>query len=262
LKMAGAAGLALLTGCKAGGSSGPSLTPRPSLYPTDTSTATEGPTRTIQPRPAATEQPFITEAPETEGVLLAFPPRFISEEEIPPDYQRELTQEEIIRLFDSEGNVVDFGYYGEWRPYEEEGLSHPNYNLTHLFVSGYSRGVFQDLRNGHFWVVLEIPLNNGRQIMLANVPNQTDNFTNLRAIPDSRNIDESRRALHSWAELAVALGRPEAIGNQFIWGFQIEPENDMAGRFAESIRMGRAIDLNFDQIVGTSFAWIDENLFG
>ena len=262
LKLAGAAGLALLAGCKAGSSSGPTLTPQPSLYPIKTSAATEGPTRTIQPRPVATEQPFITETPKTGGIRLAFPPHFISEDEIPSDYQRELTQEEIIRLYDSEGNVVDFGYYGQWRPYEQEGQGHPNYYLTHLFVSGFSRGVFQDLRNGHFWVVLEIPLDSGRQIMLANVPNQTDNFTNLRAVPDSRNIEESRRALHSWADVAAALGKPQAIGNQLIWGFQIEPENDMAGRFAESIRMGIAIDLNFDQIVGTSFAWIDESLFG
>ena len=262
MKLVSAAGLALLTGCRAGRSAYPSPTPWPSLHPTNTSTATEGPTRTIQPRPMATEQPFITETPETGGVQLAFPPHFISEDEIPSDYERELMEEEIVRLYDSEGNVVDFGYYGEWRPYEEEGPDHANYNLTHLFVSGFSRGVFQDSQNGHFWVVLEIPLSNGRQIMLANVPNQTDNFTNLRAIPDSRNIDESRRVMHSWAEVAAALGKPQAIGNQLIWGFQIDPENDVTRRFAQAMQLGRAIELNFDEIVGTSFAWIDESLFG
>ena len=238
------------------------------LVPTETPQPTQPPTNTLRPRPTGTASPtsgptqpdLATETLAAPAIGLAFDHRFISEGDIPPGYQEELRPEDIRRLYDSSGSPIEFGVYEEHGPNEEELSDNTIYQLRQVYVSAYPRGVFQDRVQGHYWVVMEIPYETQRQIFVIAIPNQTDTFQHVYLIPESRNIEERRRQPHSWIELAHAVSRPQAIGNQVIWGFRVDTDARREQEFVQALKERRTV--SSDIFLTTNSASLDGTLFG
>jgi hypothetical protein len=261
LQAIGMALLSLAASCKPLSFLVPTETSQPTELP-PTNTLESSPTGTASSRVSPTQPDLATETLTPAAVGLAFDHRFMTEAEIPPGYQNELRVEAIERLYDSSGSPIEFGIYQERGLNGEELSDDTIYQPRQVYLSAYPRGGFQDRRvqGRHYWVLMEIPYGAQRQVFTVAIPNQTDVYHNIYSIPQSRSIEEARRDPHTWIELAGALSRLEAIGNQAILGVRVNPEEVREQEFIQAIKEGRAV--TSDIFLTVNSAWLDGSLFG
>ena len=206
-----------------------------------------------------------------EWVIYDRPTEFVAStdliEQIPDDILTEIPQDQITRI-NKDGETLPWGIIDEKHPYEDS-------DFAHLYISGYALGTYiyySESGRSFNELVFEVPLKYERLVVILDLPDQTNRYSNIFSIinNDFTNLVQKPLTFHDYMNLLV---NSPIRGMQMVQAIQInnadkpnasssDTKLDQALKpMIDGLRSDIAVSSSYEYGIISSWSFIPESLF-